>query len=588
MEKVAVTCPKCGFSKEFPAESIPKGPFRINCPKCKEASVIKPGGTVPAPVSSAIPPEREAPVSVPPAPEPPIPAQPAPKPPAPEPPVPPPPAPVAPVASPEAGMVQIVCPGCGFRKEVKAGLVPEGAAITCPQCKERFFFTSGPSDEAGEDNTSGLHTGEKEAPASEKPRPSYTPEKPTIPQSRTPVQTPAANIGTGGDLPGIGELFGSTWEIYKERVWTLLGLYILFILSFAIPVGIVIGIAKSAPEIGMSLILTGALACIAISLVFSTWSFAALLVAVVDGKTGIADAVNKGKHKILPFAWLYTLMTLILMVGYTLLIIPGIALTVSFFFAQYILAEDDTRGLDSLLKSRAYVKGYWWGIFYRALIVGIVSAILQKAPYIGLPLSLAFAPFMFIYFNMNYRALKEIKGDIGPEQAGGRKAMTLLAVLGAVILALTFAVMAYGILQSPEGMSQFQKLLNPSANKPAAVIRNEEPRLWLDKATYAPGEQMAVHFTAPASFEDNAWVGIFPADAPHGSEETNDQNKLIFQYLRKRTSGDLVFIGTTRPGSYDLRMNDNDSNGTEVATVPFTVVVPAPQPEQAAPPLPAR
>jgi hypothetical protein len=97
-----------------------------------------------------------------------------------------------------------------------------------------------------------------------------------------------------------------------------------------------------------------------------------------------------------------------------------------------------------------------------------------------------------------------------------------------------------------------------------------------------------VHFTAPASFEDNAWVGIFSADAPHGKEEANDKNKLIFQYLRKRTSGNLVFSGPTRPGNYDLRMNDSDTLGTEVATIAFTVTATVAQPEQPVPAKPAR
>jgi len=473
--------------------------------------------------------------------------------------------------------------------------VPEGAAITCPQCKERFFFSGGSSDEARQDSTIGMQAGEKKVPASEKPRPSYTPKKPTAPQPMAQLRAQVAKVGTGGDLPGIGELFGSTWEVYKERFWTLIGLYLASIISFVLSALIFLGagalVAKLVPAASTPLILAGFLAGVTVGLIAFSWGFAAFLIAVVDENAGFLEAISRGKAKILPFAWLYTLMVLIIFGGCVLLIIPGFILSLWFIFAKYILAEDDTSGLDALMKSKSYVNGYWWGIFFRLFVVGLFSAILGIIPIAGTFLSLAFTPFMYIYLNMNYRALKEIKGEIRATSAGGdRKAMVALGVLGSIALVLMFAFALNTISKSPGGMEKLQELLHAGgANKPAAVIRNEEPRLWLDKTTFAPREQMTVHFTAPASFEDNAWVGIFPADVPHGKEETNDLNKLIFQYLRKRTSGELVFSGPTRPGSYDLRMNDTDTNGTEVATITFTVEAPAPQqPEQAAPVQPAR
>ena len=95
--------------------------------------------------------------------------------------------------------------------------------------------------------------------------------------------------------------------------------------------------------------------------------------------------------------------------------------------------------------------------------------------------------------------------------------------------------------------------------------------LSLDKSNYAPGEQIVVHFMASSSFAANAWVGIIPSDIPHGSEATNDQHDLTYQHLQNRTSGDLVFQAPADPGSYDLRMNDSDDNGKEVASVSFTV-----------------
>ncbi len=436
---------------------------------------------------------------------------------------------------------------------------------------------------------------EKETSASEKTRPSYTPKKPpTAPQPMAQLRAQVAKVGTGGGLPGIGELFGSAWEVYKERFLTLFGLYLATIIAAILSASIFIGpgffVAKLVPEASVPLFMAGLLAGITVGFIVLTWGFAALLIAVVDENTGFMEAIARGKAKILPFAWLYTLLALITMGGYVLLIIPGLALSLYFIFAKYILAEKDIRGLGALIKSKSYVKGYWWGIFLRLLVVGIVSLILNKIPYVGPFLVLAFTPFTYIYLNMNYRALKEIKGDIISEPSSSdRQVMIALGVLGSIALVLMFAFALNTLSKIPGGMDKLQELIQTGGvKKPAVVVRDERPRLWLDKNTYVSGEQIKVHFTAPASYEDNAWVGIFQADAPHGKEEANDKNKLIFQYLRKRTSGDLVFSGPTRPGNYDLRMNDSDTLGTEVATVAFTVTAPVAQPEQPVPAKPAR
>ncbi len=106
------------------------------------------------------------------------------------------------------------------------------------------------------------------------------------------------------------------------------------------------------------------------------------------------------------------------------------------------------------------------------------------------------------------------------------------------------------------------------------VIGKEEEQvasLWLDKTNFAPGEQIQVHFTAPSSFPDDAWVGIIPSDVPHGSESENDEYDLTYQYLEGRTSGVFTFTAPDTPGSYDFRMHDTDAGGQEVASVMFRV-----------------
>lgn len=98
-----------------------------------------------------------------------------------------------------------------------------------------------------------------------------------------------------------------------------------------------------------------------------------------------------------------------------------------------------------------------------------------------------------------------------------------------------------------------------------------EIALTADKKEVDPGQTLTVQFKAPGTFEPKAWVGIVPSSVAHGSEATNDQNDLTYQYLEKRTEGTLTFKAPDKPGSYDVRMNDSDSDGREVASFTFTV-----------------
>jgi hypothetical protein len=98
-------------------------------------------------------------------------------------------------------------------------------------------------------------------------------------------------------------------------------------------------------------------------------------------------------------------------------------------------------------------------------------------------------------------------------------------------------------------------------------------KLKLDKNMFAPNAQIKVYFEAPSTFADNAWVGIIPSHVQHGSESVNDQHDLSYQYLKRRTSGTLIFRTPAQFGSYDFRMHDTDDNGREVASVSFKVGV---------------
>ena len=99
--------------------------------------------------------------------------------------------------------------------------------------------------------------------------------------------------------------------------------------------------------------------------------------------------------------------------------------------------------------------------------------------------------------------------------------------------------------------------------------------LRLDRDRFVTGEAFTVHFTAPGSWPNDAWVGIIPSAIPHGDERQNDNHDIAYQYLGKRTAGSLTFTAPSA-GDWDLRLHDTDNGGKEFASVGFRVDAAAP------------
>ena len=234
-------------------------------------------------------------------------------------------------------------------------------------------------------------------------------ELPSLEPPGKPPRLPRHRGGPEG-LSGIGDLFRKSWEIYRSRIGVLLPVYLLsiviFLAAFGVGVGVSVVFGLFAQSVRGPVIVSGALAGFLAAMVAFFWALAALTFAVVDERIGIREAFGKGWERIMAFAWLYVLSGFIITGGYLLLIIPGLIFLVWFGFGQFILAEEDQRGMQALLKSKEYVRGRWFGVFWRLLVVWLASAGLGVIPFIGPLLSLLFVPFVMIYMYLLYGDLK--------------------------------------------------------------------------------------------------------------------------------------------------------------------------------------
>jgi hypothetical protein len=173
---------------------------------------------------------------------------------------------------------------------------------------------------------------------------------------------------------------------------------------------------------------------------------ATMWVVARDENASVKEAYRKSLSLAVPAFVVGILSTLAVLLGFILLIVPGIYLLVVFSFGNYVLFADGLKGSSALKASKYYVKGYWWGVAGRYLVLGLVAMVFQiifslfsngtdwqsyqvalqsgtdtpfKGPSIGDYLSsivniFVFTPISIVYAYRLFESLKEIKGKYTP------------------------------------------------------------------------------------------------------------------------------------------------------------------------------
>ena len=289
-------------------------------------------------------------------------------------------------------------------------------------------------------------------------------------QPLAPSQTPVAEPSVESVFLGPTKLLGNAWTLYKQRFWTLIAIALIPILVI-IPATIgsslisVFILSKIIAGGSLSLILiVFALAALVMFLV-QLWGQAALMFAIINNKEeiGFVESFRRGWRKIISLWWISILTAFVTLGGFLLAIIPGIVFAMWFSLSAWVLIAEDSKGMDALLKSREYVRGRWWAVLGRIIIIGLVpfllSLIFSLIPtllfsfifksalalwvisLITYPIILIiYTPLASIYMFMMYQNLRSLRGEI--ELVPARKSRTtfiVIAVLGIVaILALLY------------------------------------------------------------------------------------------------------------------------------------------------------
>ncbi|MCK5122963.1 MAG: hypothetical protein KAQ87_02340 [Candidatus Pacebacteria bacterium] len=285
----------------------------------------------------------------------------------------------------------------------------------------------------------------------------------TISAPAMPASTPAPkDLGqatTSSSLQSSTDLLSEAWELYKSKIKTFLGIVVIpMLLIFFVGIIFVIGLwgsgmmNQSSPEsffdntVLLSIFLVLGFIFFILIIIIQIWSQAALIYAIKENEDiGIKKAYQKSKSKIKQFFWVSLLSGFIIMGGFIFFAVPGIIFSIWFAFATLIVITEDLKGMDAILKSREYVRNYWWPVFWRLLFINIVmigimlivSIASMLIPLLADIVSIIVTPLITIYIFLVYNNLRKIKGDFEfRPSAGLKKKFIAVGVLGFIIIPL--------------------------------------------------------------------------------------------------------------------------------------------------------
>lgn len=219
-------------------------------------------------------------------------------------------------------------------------------------------------------------------------------------------------------LISISDLFKNSFELYKTRIWTML---LLGLIGWATSIIIfalfgVAGIATLFIGRGITTfnLFTALLFLIGILLVviINVWIQIALIYAVKEENTkiGLKNLLISVKDKIASYYWIVFLRGIVVLAGLILFVIPGIIFSIWFCLSQYSFVFDGMKGKKALSRSKELVRGYWWPVFGRILLLVIIAVLISSISKIGFLINFLFTmPFGIVYMYVIYEDLKTLK-----------------------------------------------------------------------------------------------------------------------------------------------------------------------------------
>lgn len=289
-------------------------------------------------------------------------------------------------------------------------------------------------------------------------------------------------------LVGPGTILEASFEVYKKLWKQLLVLaifpYLSIILLAVAAVGVIalIVLLFSSHNYAAS-IAVAAIAIVAavvyLSITFSIGGVAQIFVIASREKPiSVGEALKKAWKVLWAYWAVGFLVSVMVLGGYLFFIIPGIIFSIWFMFAVYVVALEGIGGMDALMKSREYVRGRWWSMLGRWLLIVIVVYAISYIPYLLLNglhyklaasivqpiLSLIATPLATAYFVLTYENVKTVS-PVQTVPGKGKYLYITISVIGLLLLLLLIFLGVYAGVTAYQNILQHPAHYSPPQNK---------------------------------------------------------------------------------------------------------------------------
>ena len=206
------------------------------------------------------------------------------------------------------------------------------------------------------------------------------------------------------------------FEIYKQKIVSILPLMLIFwglimilgiLISFIAPGGII----ENSGYLAVLLILGIYLLMIFLSTFIG---FSLVLLVIKPVRTKLKEIFQEVWKKL----WQYFLVTILVgffvIITSFLLIIPGIIVGVYLTFSSFVFIIEEEKGINALKRSWNLVKGNWWKVFGRIILLNIIigaiyTILISINDLLGGVFQCFSMPFGIIFMYLIYLELKESK-----------------------------------------------------------------------------------------------------------------------------------------------------------------------------------
>ncbi|MFA4999344.1 MAG: hypothetical protein WC519_01285 [Parcubacteria group bacterium] len=265
-------------------------------------------------------------------------------------------------------------------------------------------------------------------------------------------------------LNSFGSLFKESFNDFKTRfktisVLALITLAVSIVFTPLIIVGFMAGIANVALGATISAL---AMIIFAFGKCFMNGVF---MYSMKDGAK-VKESFKFIWKNLKSYLWIIILIALVVLPGFIAGIIPGIIISVFLMFSSLIFMDDGTKGMSALIKSKNYIKGFFWPIVGRltlfSLVVmgGTIVITILGQPILQFLLEFfVIMPVSFCFLWRLYKDLKNKKPEIASTIPGKKGWIKVLAIVGGVLITvvvITISVVAVAI--SPkikQGLQEF-------------------------------------------------------------------------------------------------------------------------------------